>query len=146
MQALVWVRLLELPLEFWNEDVFRGVANSFGELLSIHSIIASRSRLTYAWICIGVREGDYMPEVVSFHSKLGTHTQQLDYESVHFSCFHFLKSGHKANQFPKVKAEKKRIPSSSNLGKEKKIRKKKDIKGGQKNQKNFIEALKAPIK
>ena len=124
MQTPIWVRLPELPLEFWNKDLFVGVENYFGEILSIDPIIASRSRLTYAWICIGVREGDYMPEVVSFHSKLGTHTQQLDYESAPFACFHYLKFGHKENQCPKVKSKKKRIPSSSNLGKEKKMEKK----------------------
>ena len=49
------------------------VANSFGALLSIDPITASKSRLTYARICIRVREGDDMLEVVCFHSKLGTH-------------------------------------------------------------------------
>ena len=90
-----------------------GVANSFGELLSIDSIIASKSRLTYARICIGVREGDDMPEVVCFHSKLGTHIQKMDYESVPFACFHSLKTRHKVNQCLKVKKENKKFPSSS---------------------------------
>ena len=65
-QAPVWVRLPDLPLEFWNEDVFMGVASSFGELLSIDPITTSKSKLTYARIYIGVREGDDMPEVVCF--------------------------------------------------------------------------------
>jgi hypothetical protein len=73
LQAPVWVRLPELPLEFWNEDVFMGVASSFGVLLSIDPIIASRRRLTYAHICIVVGEGVDMPEVVSFHSNLETY-------------------------------------------------------------------------
>ena len=74
-----------------------GVENSFGEFFSIDSITTSKSRLTYARIYIRVREGDDMPEVVSFHSKLGTHTHLLDYESVPFSYFHYLKSRHKVN-------------------------------------------------
>ena len=74
-QAPVWVRLPELPLEFWNEDVFKGVANSFGELLSIDLITASKSRLIYARIYVDVREGDDLLEVVYFQSKLGTHIQ-----------------------------------------------------------------------
>ena len=61
-------------MEYWNEDVFKGVADSFGELLSIDLVTASKGRLTYARICISVLEGDDMPEVVCFHSKLGTHT------------------------------------------------------------------------
>lgn len=42
VQAPVWVRLPEMPLEFWNEDVFVGLAISFGEILSIDPIIASK--------------------------------------------------------------------------------------------------------
>ena len=62
-----------------------------------------------------------MSKVVCFHSKLGTHTQKLDYESIPFACFHCLKFGHKENQCPKVKDEKKRIPMVSKPKKEKKI-------------------------
>ena len=67
------------PLEFWNEDVFVGVENSFGELLSIDLIKTSRRRLTYAHICSGVWEGDDMHEVVCFNSRLGMHVHKLDY-------------------------------------------------------------------
>lgn len=70
VQAPVWVRLLAFPLEFWNEDVFVGVEKSFSEILSIDLIMTSRRRLTYARICIIVREGDDMPKVVCFHFKL----------------------------------------------------------------------------
>lgn len=72
-----------------------GVASSFGELLSIDPITTSKSRLTYARICIGVREGDDMPEGVCFESKLGTHIHKMDYESIPFGCFHCFKTGHK---------------------------------------------------
>lgn len=72
-----------------------GVASSFGELLSIDPVTASKIRLTYAKICIRVREGDDMPEVVCFDSKLGTHTQKLDYESIPFGYFHCFKTGTK---------------------------------------------------
>ena len=120
-QALVWVRLPELPLEFQNDDVFMGVASSFGEILSIDPIIASKSRLTYARIYIGVREGDDMLEVVCFQSKLGTHIQQMDYESVPFGCFHYLNTVHKAFQFLKAKMVKKKIPSSSSHIRDKKV-------------------------
>ena len=79
VQAPIWVRLLELPLQFWDENVFVGVANSFGELLSIYLIITSKRFLTYAHICIGVREGVDMLETMTFHSKLGVQVQKLIY-------------------------------------------------------------------
>ena len=120
-QAPVWVKLLALPLEFWNEDVFKGVANSFGELLSIDPSTTSKSRLTYVRICVGVREGDDLPKVVFFQSKLGTHIQQLDHESIPFGYFHCLKMGHKAFQCSKEKSSQKKNPLSSSHTRVKKV-------------------------
>ena len=31
----IWVRLLGLPLEFWHEDIFRGITRSFGDLIAM---------------------------------------------------------------------------------------------------------------
>lgn len=42
VQTPVWVRLPELPIEYWYEDFFDGIANFFGELLSIDPITMSR--------------------------------------------------------------------------------------------------------
>ena len=41
IQAPVWVRLPGRPLEFWVEDVFQGIANTFGELLSLDLVTVS---------------------------------------------------------------------------------------------------------
>ena len=78
-----------------------------------------------------MREGDDFPEVVCFQSKLGTHIQQLDFESVPFGCFHCFKTGHKAFQCPKAKNAKKKNPPSSSLKRVKKVWKKKPTKQGQ---------------
>ena len=99
-QAPMWVRLPELPLEYWNEDVFGGIARTFGELLSMDPITASKHHLNFARICIGVREGIDMPESVALHSKLGVHNQKIIYETIPFACFLYLKAGHKAHQCP----------------------------------------------
>ena len=73
-----------------------------------------------------------MLKVVWFQSKLGTHIQQLDYESVPFGCFHLLKTGHKDFQCLKAKMEKKKFLSSSSLNRDKKVWKKKTTNLGQK--------------
>ena len=45
LSTLVWVRLPRLPLEFWHEDIFKGIARSFGELVAIDNVTASKSKL-----------------------------------------------------------------------------------------------------
>ena len=121
VQAPIWVKLQELLLEFWNEDVFVGLASSFRELLSIDSIKASKRCPTYVQICIGVREGADMPEIVAFHSKLGVHFQKLIYEMVPFACFLCLKCGHKTNQCPKDKVERSKSEHTGIIVKGKKM-------------------------
>ncbi|XP_057867264.1 uncharacterized protein LOC131074629 [Cryptomeria japonica] len=70
VQAPVWVRLLGLPLEFWVEDVFKGIAISFGELLSMDPIAMARRRLTFAMIYVGVMQGTDMPLSIEINSRL----------------------------------------------------------------------------
>ncbi|XP_057816789.2 uncharacterized protein LOC131030121 [Cryptomeria japonica] len=100
VQAPVWVRLSGLPLEFWVEDVFKGIASSFDELLSMDPITAARRRLIFAKICVGVIQGTYMPLSIEINSRLGKWIQPLEYESAPFACFHCKKSGHTARKCP----------------------------------------------
>lgn len=50
--TLVWVRLPCLPLEFTDEEVFRGIVVFFEELLSIDPMMNFWKRLVYALICV----------------------------------------------------------------------------------------------
>jgi hypothetical protein len=105
-QVPVWIRLPELPLEYWHEDVFDGIARTFGELLSIDPVTAAKKRLNYARICVGVNEGQDMPQVLELQSRLGNRSQKIDYESVPFACFHCKKAGHKAGSCPLFKGKR----------------------------------------
>ncbi|XP_059068506.1 uncharacterized protein LOC131859012 [Cryptomeria japonica] len=100
VQALVWFRLSGLPLEFWVEDVSKGIYSSFGELLSMDPITAARRRLTFARIYVGVMQGTDMPLSIEINSRLGKWNQPLEYESVPFACFHCKKVGHTARKYP----------------------------------------------
>ena len=104
-QAPIWIRLSELPLEYWHEDVFDGIARTFRELLSIDPVTVAKKRLTYARICIGVNEGQDMPQFLELQSRLGNRSQKIVYESVPFACFHYKKAGHKAGSCPLFKGK-----------------------------------------
>ena len=62
IQVLVWVRLPGLPLDFWVEDVFQGIAQNFGDLLSLDPMIDSRKRMSYARFYVGVTQGVDIPK------------------------------------------------------------------------------------
>ncbi|XP_059076813.1 uncharacterized protein LOC131876055 [Cryptomeria japonica] len=98
--ALVWVRLPGLPLEFWLEDVFSGIANSFGELVAIDSMTAARKRLVYGRICVSISQNMDLPSSIKKNSKLGKWEQSIEFESLPFVCFSCKKAGHWAKACP----------------------------------------------
>lgn len=69
--VLVWVRLPSLPLEYWNTDIFNGIASSFVEILSIDTMTTARKRLGYSSICVGVSQNADLPSSIDIQSKLG---------------------------------------------------------------------------
>lgn len=96
----VWVRLPGLPLEYWSEYIFHGIVSSFGELLLIETMTATRKRLVFARICVGVSQEAYIPSLIEIQSKLGSWVQNIEFETIPFACFKCRKSGHWAKKCP----------------------------------------------
>lgn len=71
VQVLVWIKLHGLSMEYWEEDVFFGISNAFGELIAIDPVTTSRRRLIYARIYVGVGPKTDMSEEIEIESKLG---------------------------------------------------------------------------
>ncbi|XP_057841724.1 uncharacterized protein LOC131051294 [Cryptomeria japonica] len=98
--APVWVRLSDFPLEFWHEDVFKGLASSFGELLSIDSMMAARKRMVYVRICVCVNQNTDLSSSVDIISRLGKWTQPTEFETMPSVCFKYKITGHWAKKYP----------------------------------------------
>ncbi|XP_059075175.1 uncharacterized protein LOC131875158 [Cryptomeria japonica] len=101
----MWVKLHGLPMEFWEEDVFARIANTFGELIAIDQITTSRRRLIYARICVGVGPDTNMPEEIEIESKLGKWKQNIIFETIPFAFFHCKKVGHWAKKCPSIEGK-----------------------------------------
>ena len=67
--------------------MFQGIAQTFGELVSLDPVMVSRKRMSYAIFCVGVTQGVDMPESISLTSKLGIWDQRIEYDSFPFVCF-----------------------------------------------------------
>ncbi|XP_059078021.1 uncharacterized protein LOC131876598 [Cryptomeria japonica] len=96
----IWVNFLGLPLEYWHEDIFKGIARVFGELLSIDQMTTTRKRMVYAKICVGVSRSKDLPSLVERVSKLGMLVQTIEFELLPFVCFLCKKAGHWAKKCP----------------------------------------------
>ena len=96
----IWARLPGLPLEFWHEDIFKGIASSFGELAVLDKDTASRSKLHCARILVKVADLNHLPDKVELISKLGKKSQGVLFEDLPNSCYACKKHGHLVKNFP----------------------------------------------
>lgn len=103
----VWLRPPRLPLEYWNEEVFRGIASSFKELLSIDQMTTARKRLVFARICVSIVQSSDLPSSIEIMSKLGNWVQKIEFETLPFVCFNYKKPRHWAKNYPNMAMKSK---------------------------------------
>ena len=110
----IWVRLPSLPLEFWHEDIFKGIASSFGELVALDNATASRSKLQSARLYVKVAKLNHLPDKVELISKLGKRMQEVVFEDLPNACYACKKLRHLVKKCPN---------RSKNLKSEKEVKK-----------------------
>ena len=87
----VWVRLPELPIEFYDSEVLRKIGGAIGPVLKIDSYTAIGSRGSYARLCIQVNLEKPLINTV----KVGRLKQKIMYEGIGALCFCCGRLGHK---------------------------------------------------
>lgn len=50
--ALIWIHLLGLPLEYWNEDFITNLAAKIGKLLKMDERASTHNRGNFVRVCI----------------------------------------------------------------------------------------------
>ncbi|XP_061347425.1 uncharacterized protein LOC133292949 [Gastrolobium bilobum] len=90
MKIAAWVRLPDIPLEFYNEAFFRRIGNWLGKLLKIDRTTNEHARGCFARICVELDlaqclKGEYV---------LNGATNQIDYEGLGLICFQCGRYGH----------------------------------------------------
>ncbi|XP_075674737.1 uncharacterized protein LOC142643905 [Castanea sativa] len=87
----VWVRLPELPIEFYDTSVLREIGSAIGPALRIDSYTASETRGGYARLCVHI---DLEKPLIS-SIRVGRVVQKVLYEGISSLCFCCGKLGHK---------------------------------------------------
>ncbi|XP_030939834.1 uncharacterized protein LOC115964714 [Quercus lobata] len=86
-----WVRLLELPIEFYDTTILRQIGSAIGLVLRTDSFIASSSRGSYARLCIQINLEKPLINIVRVrHLK-----QKFMYKGIGSLCFCCGRLGHK---------------------------------------------------
>nr|POE68411.1 uncharacterized protein CFP56_20721 [Quercus suber] len=87
----VWVRFPELPIEFYDPEALREIGKAIGPVLRIDSYTATRTRASYARLCIQI---NLMKPLVTA-VRVGKLRQKVLYEGISALCFCCGRMGHK---------------------------------------------------
>ncbi|PHU24593.1 hypothetical protein BC332_09700 [Capsicum chinense] len=74
--SAVWVRLPQLPTEFYDSQLLKKIGNAIGKLLKIDACTSSALRGRYARLCVQIP----MEEPVVSSIQIGSHMQHILYE------------------------------------------------------------------
>ncbi|KAK8690328.1 hypothetical protein V6N13_089021 [Hibiscus sabdariffa] len=61
----IWVHLFNVPLELYSQQGLSYIASVVGNPLYMDSITANKERLAFAKVCVEIKTGDPIPEVVN---------------------------------------------------------------------------------
>ncbi|KAK9996394.1 hypothetical protein SO802_021080 [Lithocarpus litseifolius] len=112
----VWIRLNELPIEFYETEVLKEIGESIGKVLRIDSHTATEARGRYARLCVQV---DINKPLIN--SILISHFEQVvTYEGIHKLCFSCDRIGHKIEACPYTirKEKESQAPAKEDLVKQ----------------------------
>ncbi|GLJ54032.1 hypothetical protein SUGI_1156310 [Cryptomeria japonica] len=92
--APVWVHLSGLPLEYWDESIFRWTGNTFRHFMGVDDITRTKSRLVYARFCVQATISKNLTNFITLKSRLGSWIQAPGYENATLFCEKCHKAGH----------------------------------------------------
>lgn len=95
-KVIVWVRIANLPNEYYDGRLFRWIGNRLGHMVKVDIAIKEASRAKYARLSIEV--GLSKPLIAKFQAR--RRIWRLEYEGIHVVCFHCGKYGHKEESCP----------------------------------------------
>ena len=94
----VWVRLNEVPIEYYNAKALQIIGNAIGKVLRVDTFTASETRGRFARICVQVD----VEKPLATATMIGRLEQQICYEGIHIMCFGCGRIGHRKEQCPHI--------------------------------------------
>ncbi|OMO70978.1 hypothetical protein COLO4_28420 [Corchorus olitorius] len=92
----VWVRLNELPVEFFDGDILQKIGRNIGKLIKIDTHTLADERRRYARLCVQINMDKPLAKFIQIEGQ----KQPITYEGISALCFHSGKIGHKEAQCP----------------------------------------------
>ena len=94
----VWIRLPELPIEFYEPSALLKIGKAIGPVLRIDANTANGVRSRFAWLCVQVN----LDKPLIRKLYLGKIEQFVQYEGINTLCFLCGRIGHKREAYPQL--------------------------------------------
>ena len=81
----IWVRLYELPIEYYNVEALRQIGKAIGNVLRVDTHTATKTMGRFARLCVQID----IEKPLTTEIKIGRLEQPMSYEGIHklyFSC------------------------------------------------------------
>ena len=88
---VVWIRLLELPIEFYEPSAILKIGQAIGPVLRIDAHTASNVRGRFARLCVQVN----LDKPLINSIQIGKMAQKVQYEGLNSLCFACGHMGHR---------------------------------------------------
>lgn len=92
----VWVRLTELPIEYYQVEALKEIGSTIGKVLRIDTHTALEARGRYAQICVQIN----VEKPLIFVLLIGNFEQPIIYKGIHKLCFSYGRIGHWKEVYP----------------------------------------------
>ena len=92
----VWIRLNELPIEYYNEKALHQIGNSIGNVLRVDTHTATETKGKFARLCVQIDVNKPLITAIL----IGKFEQPVCYEGIQTICFGCGRVGHQKNHCP----------------------------------------------
>ena len=94
----MWIRLNELPIEYYNAEVLQLIGKAIGNVLRVDTFMASETRGRFARMCVQMDVEKPLATAIM----IGRLEQQICYEGIQKMCFEFGRLGHRKELCPHI--------------------------------------------
>ncbi|KAK7840427.1 hypothetical protein CFP56_016727 [Quercus suber] len=95
-QVAIWIRLPELPIEYYDPIILKKIGSKIGPVLRIDGNTASNARGRFARLCVQVS----LDKPLAKNVIIGKFRQPITYEGIHSLCFSCGRLGHRKDACP----------------------------------------------
>ncbi|XP_026420449.1 uncharacterized protein LOC113316497 [Papaver somniferum] len=96
--TVIWARLPELPLEYFDKTVLEKVGAKIGRLIKVDATTEHVLRGKFSRVCVEVSTDKPLVPLV----KIGRVLQKVEYEGISMICFNCVKMPHKKDKCPLI--------------------------------------------